>query len=226
MFDMKKSGWKYVNGRILSPNEKSSFKFSLGNYSREFSPGELKQIKLPIAYVFIFHEAAVRRGSLLNSLWIKHFKLNVYRAYILSNSLMYGTFSEQEQRNLIAILVFFQNNLRFLKDVCMIKFMLTLIQFIKVLMVLMRVLPGTQLNKLLNAFDRKIEILHRKISYTYSFYQDVTCGVPQGFILRPSLFNIGICNMFRLNSSFDIASYADDSKPYISILTPNLVKSE
>ena len=49
---------------------------------------------------------------------------------------------------------------------------------------------------------------------------------PQGSILRPLLFNIGTCDMFLLNSSFDIASYASDNRPYISIPTLDLVKTE
>ena len=61
--------------------------------------------------------------------------------------------------------------------------------------------------------DRKQRI---RINHTYSSYSDVTCGAPQGSILGPLLFNIDICDMLRLNSSFDIAGYVDDNTSSIS----------
>ena len=71
--------------------------------------------------------------------------------------------------------------------------------------------------------DRKQRI---RSNYTYSFCSNVTCCITQGFILSPFLFNIDICDMFLLNSSFDIASYADVNTPYFSCLTKDLVKTK
>ena len=48
---------------------------------------------------------------------------------------------------------------------------------------------------------------------------------PLGSILGLLLFNIDICDMFLLNSSFDIASYVDDIT-YISDPTIDLIKTE
>ena len=39
---------------------------------------------------------------------------------------------------------------------------------------------------------------------------------PHTNLLGPNLFNIDICDMFLLNSSFDIVGYVDDNTPYIS----------
>ena len=71
--------------------------------------------------------------------------------------------------------------------------------------------------------DRRQRI---RINHTYSPYSDVTCGVLEGSILGPVLFNIDICVIFHLNSSFDIASLADDNTPYISDPTEDLGKTE
>ena len=65
--------------------------------------------------------------------------------------------------------------------------------------------------------DRKQRI---RINHAYNSCSDVTCGVLQGSILGPLLFNIDIFDMFLLNSPFDIASYADDDP------TEDLVKTE
>ena len=50
--------------------------------------------------------------------------------------------------------------------------------------------------------------------------------LPQGSILDSLLLNIDICEMFLLNSLFDIASHVDDYTPYISSPTEDLVKTE
>ena len=55
-----------------------------------------------------------------------------------------------------------------------------------------------------------------KISDTYSSWQEILSGVPQGSILGPLLFNIDICNLFFIKEDCDIANYADDNTPYLS----------
>ena len=42
-------------------------------------------------------------------------------------------------------------------------------------------------------------------------------GVPQGLILGPLQFNIFLADLFLMHSDFDIANFADDNKPYLSV---------
>ena len=52
------------------------------------------------------------------------------------------------------------------------------------------------------------------MSGSYSSFDEIFSGVPQGSILGPSLFNIYICDLFFGIGDLDIASYADDKTPY------------
>ena len=53
-----------------------------------------------------------------------------------------------------------------------------------------------------------------KINLTYSSWEEILFGVPQGSILGPLLFNIFMCDLFFILEEIDIASFADDTTPY------------
>ena len=55
-----------------------------------------------------------------------------------------------------------------------------------------------------------------KVNSSYSSWEEILFGVPQGSILRPLLFNIFLCDMFFVMNDIDSASYADDNTPYVS----------
>jgi hypothetical protein len=54
-----------------------------------------------------------------------------------------------------------------------------------------------------------------KINNSYSSWEEIIFGVPQGSILGPLLFNIFICDLFIILCDYDFASYADDNTPYV-----------
>ena len=53
-----------------------------------------------------------------------------------------------------------------------------------------------------------------KINNSYSEKTLIEYGVPQGSILGPLLFNIGLIDLFFECDDTEIASYADDTTPY------------
>ena len=53
-----------------------------------------------------------------------------------------------------------------------------------------------------------------KINMSYSPWEEIVFGLPQGSILGSLLFNIFLCNLFFIMKETDFSSYADDNTPY------------
>ena len=53
-----------------------------------------------------------------------------------------------------------------------------------------------------------------RINNSYSRKSEIKCGVPQGLVLGPLLFNIDLIDLFLECEEENISSYADDTTPY------------
>ena len=53
-----------------------------------------------------------------------------------------------------------------------------------------------------------------RVNDSYSLWQDIQFGVPQGSILGLLLFNIFLADLFFTLNNTEIANYADDTTPY------------
>ena len=54
-----------------------------------------------------------------------------------------------------------------------------------------------------------------KVNSSYSSWEEILFGIPQGSILGPLLFNIFLCDMFFAMNDINFASYADDNNPSV-----------
>ena len=65
-----------------------------------------------------------------------------------------------------------------------------------------------------------------KINESYSSWEEILFGVPLGSILVPLLFNTFICDLLIMMDDINIATYADDTTPFVSGDTPlNVITS-
>ena len=65
-----------------------------------------------------------------------------------------------------------------------------------------------------------------KVSNAYSSWKEILYGIAQGSIFGPLIFNTFLCDLLYSLEGVAIASYADDTTPYSSNKTNDLVIKE
>ena len=89
-------------------------------------------------------------------------------------------------------------------------------------------LPRNVLIAILNAycFDNQVvtfvddfltSLKRTKIPDTYNSCQEILSVVPRGSILGPWLFDIDVCDLLFIIEDCDMANYADDNTPSLSV---------
>ena len=64
------------------------------------------------------------------------------------------------------------------------------------------------------------------VGNAHGSWKKILYQIPQGSILDPLIFNIFLCNLFYFLEKVAVASYADDTTPYTTNKTSDLVMKE